>query len=212
MFSAASQGFLTSLSLIVAIGSQNAFVLRQGLAGRHIVLVCLICSVCDFVLMSAGVLGLGANLGSRPWLSWLLACGGTVFLFCYGARALRSAWKRESTLDVEAHGARAAPVSLLGAAAATLAVTLLNPHVYLDTVVMVGGIATSLSSGERVLFLVGASLASASWFFSLGLGARKLRPVFARPSAWRVLDGLIGVVMWVIGFSLAGHVVRTIPT
>lgn len=209
MFSAALKGFLTSLSLIVAIGSQNAFVLRQGLVGHHILRVCLICAVCDFLLMAAGVLGLGAHIGAVPWLSWALACGGAIFLFWYGMRAFRSAWKGGASLRVDVGGS--ALPSFVGVAAATLAVTLLNPHVYLDTVVIVGGLASSLSSGERLLFLVGASCASSAWFFALGLGARKLRPLFVRPSAWRVLDGLIGCVMWTIGFTLAGHVVKTLP-
>ncbi|WP_437661164.1 LysE/ArgO family amino acid transporter [Sorangium sp. So ce1182] len=210
MLNAALKGFLTSLSLIVAIGSQNAFVLRQGLVGHHIIKVCLICSVCDFLLMSAGTLGLGANIDSLPWLSWALACGGAVFLFCYGARAFRSAWKGGSRLSVDAEEALAPP-PFAGVAAATLAVTLLNPHVYLDTVVIVGGIATSLSDGERPLFLAGAALASSSWFFALGLGARRLRPLFVRPSAWRLLDGLVGSIMWIIGFTLVGYVIKNPP-
>ena len=208
----AIKGFLTSLSLIVAIGSQNAFVLRQGLVGHHIIKVCLICSVCDFLLMSAGILGLGANIGSLPWLSWALACGGAVFLFWYGARAFRSAWKGGSRLSVDAEEKAPAPPPFAGVAAATLAVTLLNPHVYLDTVVIVGGIATSLLAGERPLFLAGAALASSSWFFALGLGARRLRPLFVRPIAWRLLDGLIGTIMWMIGFTLAGYVIKNLPT
>ena len=193
------QGFLVSGGLIVAIGAQNAFVLKQGLRRWQVLPIVLTCFLCDFSLMTLGVFGLGTLIGASRVASVALALGGALFLAGYGARAFRAAWRGGATMsadDTEAAGSTQQAVLL------TLAITLLNPHVYLDTVVIVGGIAGTLSPAAKALFLCGAVAASALWFFALGFGARLLLPLFRRPLTWRLLDAVIGVVMWAIAFSL----------
>jgi len=196
------KGALVSGSLIVAIGAQNAFILRQGIAGRHVLAVVLVCFACDVMLMALGIFGIGRVIGERPSLSATLALVGAVFLLWYGARSFRSALSANSALQPDrgetAQGA-------LAATAAAVAVTLLNPHVYLDTVVIVGGIAGTLDYSAKLRFLTGALLASFVWFFGLGFGARLLRPVFQSPRAWQLLDLGIGIVMWWIAFGLLQH-------
>ena len=189
LLSAALTGFSLGGSLIVAIGAQNAFVLRQGLAREHVGAIVLFCAAADALLMAAGVLGAGAALQAAPGLAGALTLGGAAFLFAYAARAL---WRalRPGRLD---SGARGAPLTRRAALAQAAAFTLLNPHVWLDTVVLVGAIGARQSA--PVAFVVGAALASAAWFGALGYGARRLAPWFARPAAWRVLDGLVGVTM-----------------
>ena len=198
------QGFLVSGGLIVAIGAQNAFVLKQGLRRWQVLPIVLTCFLCDFSLMTLGVFGLGTLIGASRVASVALALVGALFLAVYGARAFRAAWRGGATMSAdgtEAAGSTQQTVLL------TLAITLLNPHVYLDTVVIVGGIAGTLSPAAKVLFLCGAVAASALWFFALGFGARLLLPLFRRPLTWRVLDAVIGVVMWAIAFSLLRYAV-----
>ena len=191
-------GFSLGLSLILAIGAQNAFVLRQGLAGRHVGAVCLACALSDAALIAAGVAGFGWLVEAAPWTLPLFRWGGVAFLAAYGALAFRSAWRGGGALRA-ADGAGAG----LGPTLATcLALTWLNPHVYLDTVVLLGSVAAS-QEGPRAVFGAGAVTASFAFFFSLGHGARLLRPLFGRPSAWRVLDALVGVVMWSLAAKLA---------
>ena len=193
------QGFLVSGGLIVAIGAQNAFVLKQSLRRWQVLPIVLTCFLCDFSLMTLGVFGLGTLIGASRVASVALALVGALFLAVYGARAFRAAWRGGATMsadDTEAAGSTQQAVLL------TLAITLLNPHVYLDTVVIVGGIAGTLSPAAKALFLCGAVAASALWFFALGFGARLLLPLFRRPLTWRLLDAVIGVVMWAIAFSL----------
>ena len=185
------QGFLLGGSLILAIGAQNAFVLRQGLRGEHVLLVCSVCALSDAVLIAAGVAGFGIVVASAPWIGPAFRLAGAAFLLVYGLRALHSAWRPGGEALVAP--ARAAP-SWRAALATCLAFTWLNPHVYLDTVVMLGSIS-SRHAGQRVEFAAGAVAASFAFFYSLGYGARVLQPVFARPAAWRVLDAGIGVVM-----------------
>ena len=193
------QGFLVSGGLIVAIGAQNAFVLKQGLRRWHVLPIVLTCFICDFLLMSLGVFGFGSMISQNPTASAALALVGALFLLVYGARSFRSAWRGGSAIDIEnpTQGGTA-----LQAVLATLAMTLLNPHVYLDTVVIIGSVAGTLSTVEKSWFLAGALTASASWFFSLGFGARLLLPLFKRPLTWRLLDAAIGMVMWLIAFAL----------
>jgi L-lysine exporter family protein LysE/ArgO len=185
-------------SLIVAIGSQNAYLLRQALK-REFVLTCIaICVVCDVVLIGAGVAGTGQLIVEAPALLFWIKISGAGFLFWYGLRAARSALN-PSVMNA----GDAAPASDRRAVvAAMLAFSLLNPHVYLDTVVLLGSIGGQQPGDGRLYFALGAMLASLLWFSSLGLGARYLTPVFARPKAWQILDGIIAVVMWALAISL----------
>lgn len=189
-------GFLLSLSLILAIGAQNAFVLRQGLLGRHVFAVCLVCGLSDAVLISVGVFGLGRISEMLPAIVPVMRWGGAAFLFVYGLRSFWTALRTTEALDPGG----ATPVSLARTLMVCLALTWLNPHVYLDTVMLIGSVATQYP--DRVAFAAGAVLASMGFFFALGYGARLLRPVFARPRAWTVLEVWIGVVMWMIAASL----------
>jgi L-lysine exporter family protein LysE/ArgO len=190
-------GFLLGGTLIVAIGAQNAFVLRQGLRREHVGAIVAFCIVADALLMVAGVAGLAQLLGQRPTLAAWLTWGGAAFLAAYGLRALWRALRPGSL-----HAAPgAAALTLQAALAQTAAFTLLNPHVYLDAVLLVGSIGAQMDQG-RWWFAAGAVTASVVWFSSLGFGARLLAPVFARPRAWQVLDGLIGVVMLALAAML----------
>ncbi|MBQ0960018.1 amino acid transporter [Ideonella sp. 4Y11] len=185
------QGAALGGSLIVAIGAQNAFVLRQGLRREHVGPIVAFCALADVALIAAGVLGLGQALGERPGLARALALGGALFLAAYAWRALRRALHTES-LQAAPGGA---PMALGAALAQAVAFTVLNPHVYLDTVLLVGSIGAQQPPALRGAFIGGAGTASALWFGALGYGARWLAPVFARPRAWQVLDGLIGATM-----------------
>jgi L-lysine exporter family protein LysE/ArgO len=190
-------GLGLGLSLIVAIGAQNAFVLRQGLRREHVGVVVAVCAVSDAVLIVAGVAGTGALVERVPGVVTGIRVAGGLFLLGYAALAARRA-VRPATLVAADRGAGAAlPVVV----ATTLALTWLNPHVYLDTVLLLGGVATT-QGDARWWFAGGAVAGSLLWFTALGYGARLLRPLFARPTAWRVLDGLIAVVMAALGTSL----------
>jgi L-lysine exporter family protein LysE/ArgO len=189
-------GFLLGLSLIVAIGAQNAFVLRQGLRGEHVFAVCLTCALSDAVLIAVGVAGLAGVAREAPAVMPLMRYAGAAFLFAYGLRAFHAAWKGGAALAPGSEGAG----SLGRALAVCLALTWLNPHVYLDTVLLVGSIAAQYP--DRTAFAAGAMAASFVFFFGLGYGACWLRPVFARPASWRVLEGVIGLVMWTIALRL----------
>ncbi|UOZ05219.1 LysE/ArgO family amino acid transporter [Amycolatopsis sp. WQ 127309] len=188
-------GFGTGLSLIVAIGSQNAFLLQQGLRGGTVAPLVAICAVSDLVLIALGVSGIGVVLGRWPTAIGVIAVGGGLFLLGYGALAARRAF-RPSVLSV---GDGRTP--LRKAVLACLGFTWLNPHVYLDTVLLLGSVAVAHGDG-RWLFGLGACVASAVWFSALGFGARRLAGVFARPAAWRVLDVLIAVTMAGLGVSM----------
>lgn len=192
------KGMGLGASLIVAIGTQNAFLLKQGLK-RHYVLTCiLVCLVCDALLISAGVAGMGTVIANNPsFLLWAKA-GGATFLIAYGLRAANSAW-RPAALTASTAKAPDGYWAVIGAA---LAFSLLNPHAFLDTVILLGSIGGQHEGSGRVYFAGGAIMASALWFFVLGFGARYLAPVFAKPVAWRVLDGIIALVMWAIAASL----------
>jgi len=198
--SAAFTGASLGLTLIVDIGAQNAFVLRQGLRREHVSAIVALCALADALLMLAGVAGLSRLLGQRPLLAWWLTAGGAAFLLGYGLRALRRA-ARPGTLQA-ADGS--ASITLAQALAQTAAFTLLNPHVYLDTVLLVGSVGAQMGE-TRWWFASGAALASVLWFTALGYGARWLAPVFARPRAWQVLDGLIGLVTLALAALLVGR-------
>ncbi|MCZ8316636.1 LysE/ArgO family amino acid transporter [Phreatobacter sp.] len=195
--SAALTGFLLGLGLIVAIGAQNAFVLRQGLQRRHVLVVTTICAISDAALIAAGVAGLGTLVSASPVLLTVATLGGATFLAVY---AVKAALRALSPGSLEAASRDEADLGRTVAAA--LAFTFLNPHVYLDTVVLVGSLSGGFTGADRLAFALGAMSASAIWFYSLGFGARLLAPLFARPVAWRVLDALIAVVMAAIALSL----------
>jgi L-lysine exporter family protein LysE/ArgO len=193
-----ASGLALGLGLIVAIGAQNAFVLRQGLRLEHVTAVVAVCTASDLALIAAGVLGAGAVLTRAPWLVPVVALAGAAFLLGYAVLAARRAL-RPGALLPDSAGARAGLAATVGTC---LALTWLNPHVYLDTVVLLGSTASTYGA-HRWAFGAGAGLASALWFAGLGFGARLLRPVFARAAAWRVLDAAIAVVMAALAVSLA---------
>lgn len=195
------QGLVLSLGLIVAIGAQNAFVLRQGLRREHVGSIVLFCAVADAALIAAGVFGMAQALGDRPRVAQVLALAGSAFLAWYGVQALRRALRPQRL--VAAQGG----ASFGRAAALTQAVafTVLNPHVYLDTVLLVGSIGAQQPDAMRPWFVAGASAGSAGWFVLLGYGARWLAPWFARPRAWQMLDSLIGVTMLSLAVLLVRH-------
>jgi L-lysine exporter family protein LysE/ArgO len=196
---AAAAGFGTSLSLIVAIGAQNAFVLRQGIRRLHVPVVVAICAASDAVLIALGVVGVGAVVAAVPGVVTAIALVGGTFLVCYGLLAARRVL-RPGHLDPGA-GTNG---SLAGAVLTCLALTWLNPHVYLDTVLLLGSVANGYGSA-RWLFGIGAVTASVVWFGGLGFGARLLGGVFARPGAWRVLDAVIAVTMISMGVVMFGR-------
>ena len=193
---AAISGFLLGLSLIVAIGAQNAFVLRQGLRREHVFAVCLTCALSDAILIAAGVSGMSWLAIRAPWIAPAMTWGGAAFLLVYGglsfARALRP-----GALAPAGQGAGGLRAALL----TCLALTWLNPHVWLDTVVLIGSVAAQYP-GDAAAFGTGATAASFVFFFALGYGARTLAPVFARPAAWRALDLAVGAVMWTMAARL----------
>jgi len=200
------QGLALSLGLIVAIGAQNAFVLRQGLRREHVASVVFFCAISDALLMAAGVLGMGQALGERPMVAQALALAGAVFLAVYGWKALRRALQQNGLLaNEEGDG-----LSWAAAMAQAAAFTLLNPHVYLDTVLLVGSIGAQQPEGLQPWFVAGASSASLLWFCALGFGARWLAPLFAQPRAWQVLDILIGLAMWVLSGMLVVHLFNSL--
>lgn len=199
----AFQGLALGLGLIVAIGAQNAFVLRQGLRREQVGTVVLFCAAADALLIAAGVLGLGQALGRSPGLARALALGGAVFLAAYAWQALQRA-RRPQPLRAAGGEQRLSPSAAVAQAAAF---TLLNPHVYLDTVLLVGSIGAQQPPALRGWFIAGASSASVLWFTALGYGARWLAPWFARPAAWRVLDALIGLTMAALAIGLVRHVI-----
>jgi len=190
-------GFIASFTLIAAIGAQNAFVLRQGIRREHVLPVVMLCTVSDIVLMSAGIAGVGALISAHPSALNIAKFGGALFLVGYGLLAARRAWRPSSLTPSDS-----APARLIEVLVTCAALTFLNPHVYLDTVVLLGALANE-HRDERWLFGVGAVTASAVWFFGLGLGARRLAGLFATPLTWRILDGLIAVMMIGLGVSLA---------
>jgi L-lysine exporter family protein LysE/ArgO len=199
VFGSFTSGLLLGGSLIVAIGAQNAFILRQGLLRQHVFILCSICALSDAALIALGVAGLGAVVSRSPLLMKGVAVGGALFLFAYALRAVRRAWRPGVlTAGGESGGSPGKAVTTV------LAFTFLNPHVYLDTVVLIGSLSAHHPGRTRPAFALGAMLASFAWFFGLGYGARLLAPLFERRAAWRVLDGLIALVMAALGAALLG--------
>lgn len=192
----ATTGFLTGLSLIVAIGAQNAFVLRQGLRREHVFAIVLFAAVSDAILIIVGIAGLGALIQSFPLALEVIRYFGAAYLVWFGVSALRRALN-PSSLDA----GQGAGISLGKAIATVAALTYLNPHVYLDTVILLGGIGNQFGA-ERWLFAIGAATASFVWFFSLGYFAKLLSRFVSSPKFWRVLDGFIALVMFSIAVLL----------
>ncbi|TDH35900.1 amino acid transporter [Pseudohoeflea suaedae] len=197
LLSPALSGFLLGASLIIAIGAQNAFILRQGLLRRHVLILCFICALSDAFLIALGVAGLGALIAGSKLLLAVVTLGGAVFLACYAVLAFRRALHPEAMKAANEDG-----LSLKAAIATCLAFTFLNPHVYLDTVLLLGSLSARFEGEARLAYAIGAMTASFVWFFGLGYGARLLAPLFARPSAWRVLDLVIALVMAGLSASL----------
>jgi L-lysine exporter family protein LysE/ArgO len=192
-------GLTLGLSLIVAIGAQNTFVLRQGLRREHVGAVVAVCALLDMALMAVGVGGLAASIGDSPRVLDALGLLGALVLSVYGLQALRRAMAPHALHAVTG----GEPVSRSRVVAQVLSISLLNPHVYLDTVVLVGAIGAKQSAGLQGAFLAGSCLASGVWFMALGYGARLLTPLFARPAAWRALDLLVAAMMGSIAWGLA---------
>ncbi|MEL7429271.1 MAG: LysE/ArgO family amino acid transporter [Pseudomonadota bacterium] len=190
-------GFFLGATLIIAIGAQNAFILRQGLLRQHVFILCLICATSDALLIAAGVAGLGLVIQESPTLLLAIRLGGAAFLIWYAVVALRRAMNPDAMEIAQTGGG-----SLKAAIATCLAFTFLNPHVYLDTVLLVGSLSTQFEGDGRTVYAIGAMLASFVWFFGLGYGARLLAPVFTKPRAWQVLDLFIAAVMTLIALSL----------
>jgi L-lysine exporter family protein LysE/ArgO len=192
------EGLGTGAALIIAIGAQNAFVLKQGILKNHVFPTVFLCALIDALLIALGVGGFGTLLTSS---AFLLACarwGGAAFLVYYGLRSFRAVLKSD-TLNMDSNTDHP---DLKTSITTVLALSFLNPHVYLDTVVLLGSIGSQFAIQERPLFASGAITASFLWFFSLGYGARFLAPLFKKPLAWKILDFAIGVIMWAIAYSL----------
>ena len=197
MLAAAWTGFVVQGSLILAIGAQNAFVLRQGLIGAHVLPVVLFCAISDAILIFAGVAGFGAITEALPWMPRAMTLAGAAFVAIYGLQRAWAAW--QGRYDIE----EIAGTGTLGAALGTVAaLTWLNPHVYLDTLALMGAISTGFEGAAKWTFAAGGTLASGAFFVALGYGARGLAPVMRSPRAWRVLDGIVAATMLTIAVGL----------
>ncbi len=193
----AIEGFLLGGGLIVAIGAQNAFILRQGLIRQHVFILCLLAAVFDALLIVLGVAGMGALIQSKPGLLFYVTLGGALFLAVYAIIAARRA-----LFPVGLQALESGAGNLTRAVTILVGFTFLNPHVYLDTIVLLGGVSSQYSGSLRIAFAFGAAISSFVWFFSLGYGAKVLAPLFVRPSAWRLLDGFIALVMATLAITL----------
>ncbi|KWX67854.1 LysE/ArgO family amino acid transporter [Mycobacterium sp. NAZ190054] len=189
-------GFATAFALIAAIGAQNAFVLRQGIRGEHVLPVVAVCTLSDLLLICAGIAGFGALIAAHPDIVTVTKFAGAAFLIGYGLLAARRAFTPGALTPADA-----APARLTAVLATCLAMTFLNPHVYLDTVILLGALANE-HQDNKWLFGVGAVTASALWFTGLGFGATRLRHLFASPKTWRLLDGAIAATMFALAVSL----------
>ena len=198
MFNIFFTGLLLGGSLIIAIGAQNAYVLKQGLLRNRVFIICLICALSDALLISIGTTGIGKIIEDHP--KWLKAITwfGAVYLFIFGILSFRSALSNQTLHAATTNTTQKTQVII----STVLALTFLNPHVYLDTVLLIGSIASPYANVERLYFTLGAISASFIWFFFLGYGARFLIPLFNKPVAWKILNTLIGIIMWWIAYSL----------
>ncbi|EPZ01170.1 LysE/ArgO family amino acid transporter [Mannheimia haemolytica] len=192
------QGFIVCFGLIVSIGAQNAFLLKQGILKQHIFWIALLCFLGDVFLMTIGVLGLGTLIAELPVVSFIISLLGAIFLLSYGSRSFISVFKSGEYLVASGENATSLKKALL----ITFAITFLNPHVYIDTVVIVGSIGGKLDCNGKIYFLAGALLCSFIWFFGIGYGASLLSPYFAKRRTWQILDAVTGLIMYFIAFSL----------
>jgi len=198
LLAATTTGFLTSFALILAIGAQNAFVLKQGIMRNHVFWVCMTCAVSDALLISAGIAGFGLFVSQFPSLPRVMSLGGAMFLVVYGLTRFVAAYKGGDQMALTAKSAPLGATILI-----VLSLTWLNPHVYLDTLGLVGAVSTQFTElAQKVAFGVGAVAASFVFFFSLGYGARFLAPVMQTPRTWQILDVMIGLLMWYLAFGL----------
>ncbi len=198
MFASFAFGFATGFSLILAIGAQNAFVLRQGLMRQHVFWLCLLCATSDAILITAGVLGFSAIVAFAPWFPTAMALAGAAFLIVYGAMRFLAAYRGDYAMTLEGKSGTLAATLMTGAA-----FTWLNPHVYLDTLGLIGAISTAYEDvAQKTAFGIGAVVSSFVFFFSLGYGARLLAPIMQSARSWRILDVIIGVVMWALAAKL----------
>jgi L-lysine exporter family protein LysE/ArgO len=205
MLAALVAGLALGGSLIVAIGAQNAFVIRQGVLNSHVFWICLFCAASDAILIWGGTYGLGVVLQSLPWLVPIMTFGGAAFLLWYAVKAFRRALK-PAALAEDGKTTTSLTMALLTCAAFTWA----NPHVYLDTVILVGSIANARPAGEQAPFAAGATLASFIWFFAIGYGAKALRGPLSKPIVWRAIDAAIAIVMFWLAVKLVlGYVYPT---
>lgn len=198
------RGFGLGFSLIAAIGAQNAYVLTRGILRNHHWAVALVCSVLDALLIAVGILGMGSLIQAFPDLLVVLTVFGALFLFIYGLVSFRN------MLRAQALSSERARVSLPIAIVTVLGLSLLNPHVYLDTVILIGSVSIQELPANRLDFGVGAAVASFVWFFLLALGGQWLQRWFQKPAAWRILDGVVGVIMWSLSFSLIWPLIITL--
>jgi len=197
MISAFVSGLAIGAGLIIAIGAQNAFVLGQGLRRQYHVMVAVICAICDILLISAGVAGLGSLISSSPVWTDIMAWGGALFLGWYGFQSFKSLFSDHKLKQDKSHGKSRREIFFY-----TIAVTLLNPHVYLDTVVLLGGIAAQYDTQDRLYFGFGAACASILWFSLISIGAAWASPYLQRPITWKIIDAVTGLMMWSIALSL----------
>ena len=197
MIIAAFDGFLLGASLIMAIGAQTAFVIRQGILRQYVLWICLFCAVSDAVLIWIGVFGLSLVTTTLPLFIPIMTYGGAAFLIWFGYSAFRRALKPAAIQMSSTH----AP-SLKAALLTCAALTFLNPHVYLDTVILLGSVANARHPEEQSAFAIGASTASFVWFFAIGLGAMVLKPWLDRPRVWQIIDGTIALIMWLLAAKL----------
>ncbi len=202
--SAALSGFAMSGGLIMAIGAQNAFVLRQGIKGEHILAVVLLCMVSDIFCITLGVVGVGGLIASHTIALQIATWGGALFLTYYGIMALKRVLQGSGSLTVQ-DSSEAQGNSLKAVILMCLAFTFLNPGVYLDTMVLLGSVSTHFQNEQKWWFAVGACSASIIWFASLGWGARQLAPLFKSPRAWQVFDGIVAVMMFALAWTLISN-------
>ena len=199
------KGFLTSGSLIIAIGSQNAFVIRQGLLKNNIFIVTLICIICDSFLIFIGVYGVGGFVKENTLIMLVLSSSGALFLMYYGFLSFKAACQGVSTLEISKISDSVVS-KRVKTVIATFAVSLLNPHVYMDTVVIIGGLASVLPSYEKRSFAIGALLASSIWFVLLSYAASKLTPLLTNPKTWKIINMIIAIIMWAISVNLIMYI------
>jgi L-lysine exporter family protein LysE/ArgO len=206
MFAATVQGLLLGGSMIIPIGAQNSHILNQGIKRNHHIMTATICILCDVLLIGAGVFGGGKLLGSNQIILMVITLAGVTFLLAYGAMSFKNAWQYQYKQALEGGAVKSRKMVIL----ATLAVTLLNPHVYLDTVVVLGSIGAKFSEQNRMAFAAGTMLASVLWFYGLALGAASFSQWLCQPKVQRCIDITVGCIMWILAYSLATSIVHVI--